>query len=86
MSDTGNPTDYSPPGSSVHGIFQARILEWVAISFLPDAIVEAERSHNLPPAWNGLPKTVVSDTPSPTSSVGGNTLTLSEHELVQEQD
>jgi len=29
----GNPTDYSPPGSSVHGIFQAGILEWVA--FLP---------------------------------------------------
>ena len=25
--------DYSPPGSSVLGIFQARILEWVAISF-----------------------------------------------------
>ena len=24
---------YSPPGSSVHGIFQARILQWVAISF-----------------------------------------------------
>ena len=28
-----DPTNYSPPGSSVHGIFQARILEWVAISF-----------------------------------------------------
>ena len=28
-----DPTDYSLPGSSVHGIFQARILEWVAISF-----------------------------------------------------
>ena len=28
-----NPMDYSPPGSSVHGIIQARILEWVAISF-----------------------------------------------------
>ena len=28
-----DPMDYSPPGSSVHGIFQARILEWVAISF-----------------------------------------------------
>ena len=28
-----NPMDWSPPGSSVHGIFQARILEWVAISF-----------------------------------------------------
>ena len=25
--------DYSPPGSSVHGISQARILEWVIISF-----------------------------------------------------
>ena len=25
--------DYSLPGSSVHGIFQARVLEWVAISF-----------------------------------------------------
>ena len=28
-----DPMDYSPPGSSVRGIFQARILEWVAISF-----------------------------------------------------
>ena len=28
-----NPMDYSPPGSSVHGILQARILEWVGISF-----------------------------------------------------
>ena len=28
-----NPIDSSPPGSSVHGILQARILEWVAISF-----------------------------------------------------
>ena len=27
-----NPLDYSPPGASVHGISQARILEWVAIS------------------------------------------------------
>ena len=27
-----DPMDYSPPGSSVHGILQARILEWVAIS------------------------------------------------------
>ena len=28
-----NPMDSSPPGSSVHGILQARILLWVAISF-----------------------------------------------------
>ena len=28
-----DPMDCSPPGSSVHGIFQARVLEWVAIAF-----------------------------------------------------
>ena len=28
-----DPMDCSPPGCSIHGIFQARILEWVAISF-----------------------------------------------------
>jgi len=28
-----DPMDCSPPGSSVHGIFQARILEWVTITF-----------------------------------------------------
>ena len=28
-----DPMDCSPAGSSVHGILQARILEWVAISF-----------------------------------------------------
>ena len=28
-----NPMDCSPPGFSIHGILQARILEWVAISF-----------------------------------------------------
>ena len=33
MSDSRHPMDCSPPGSSVLGILQARILEWVAISF-----------------------------------------------------
>ena len=33
MSDSCNPMDCSLPGCSVHGILQARILEWVAISF-----------------------------------------------------
>ena len=28
-----DPKDCSPSGSSVHGIFQARVLEWVAIAF-----------------------------------------------------
>ena len=31
-----NPEDCSPPSSSVHGILQTRILEWVAISFSRD--------------------------------------------------
>ena len=33
LSRVHDPTDCSLPGSSVHVIFQARILEWVAISF-----------------------------------------------------
>ena len=40
-------TACSPPGSSVHGILQARILEWVAISFsrdLPDPGIEPRSS------------------------------------------
>ena len=36
-----DPTDGSPPGSCVPGILQARILEWVAISF-SNAIMHAK--------------------------------------------
>ena len=32
----GDSMDCSPPGSSVHGILQARILEWVAMPFSRD--------------------------------------------------
>ena len=32
VSDSCDPVDCSPPGSSVHGILQARILEWAAMS------------------------------------------------------
>ena len=39
--------DYSPPGSSVHGILQARILEWVAIHF--------SRGSSQPRAQTGSP-------------------------------
>ena len=35
-----DPMDSSPPGSSVHGISQAGILEWVAISILPEPGIE----------------------------------------------
>ena len=47
-----NPMDCSLPGSSVHGIFQARVLEWVASAFsvffpdaLPIPIHSLEESH-----------------------------------------
>ena len=33
-----DPMGYSPPGSSIHGIFQARVLEWVAIAFSDQAV------------------------------------------------
>ena len=48
-----DPVDCSLPGSSVHGIFQARVLEWGAIAFseyktLADMIMEAMTFHDLP--------------------------------------
>ena len=33
MPTLSDPMDCSPPGSAVHGIFEARVLEWVAIAF-----------------------------------------------------
>ena len=39
-----DPMDYSLPGSSTHGIFQARVLEWVAIDF---SGCDGTRYHNL---------------------------------------
>ena len=45
MPDSCDPMDCSLPGSSVPGILQARILDWVAISFsrdLPDPGIEPE--------------------------------------------
>ena len=60
------PMDYSLSGSSVHGILQARILEWVAISFsrgLPDPGIEfrspalqADSSPSEPP---GKPQIII---------------------------
>ena len=35
-----DPTDCSLPGSSVHGIFQARVLEWGAIAFSEEKLAE----------------------------------------------
>ena len=33
-----DPMDCSPPGSSIHGVFQARVLEWGAIAFSDSAL------------------------------------------------
>ena len=41
-----DPMDCSPPGPSVHGIFQARVLEWGAIAFSTNCIYPAELTMN----------------------------------------
>ena len=41
-----DPGDCSPPGSSVHGIFQAKILEWVAIFFSRKSTIWLSNSTN----------------------------------------
>ena len=43
-----NPTDYSLPIFSVHGILQARILEWVAIPFSRVSLQLRDRTQGLP--------------------------------------
>ena len=40
-----DPMDYSPQGSSLHGISQARILEWVAISFSRGSFQHRDQIH-----------------------------------------
>ena len=42
-----DPMDCSPPGSSIHGIFQARVLEWGAIAFSEKVNEEESRRHLL---------------------------------------
>ena len=49
-----DPIDYSPPGSSIHGIFQARVLEWVAISFSKGSSLHRDRTQTLPHCWQTL--------------------------------
>ena len=39
-----SPTDYSLPGPSVHGIFQARLLEWVAILYFRASFQSRDRT------------------------------------------
>ena len=48
--------DYSLPGSPIHGLFQARVLEWVAISFSDPFYnpLELFESGNPPYPWLDL--------------------------------
>ena len=65
-----DPMDCSPPGPSVHGIFQARVLEWGAIAFssevpqsCPTLATPWTVAHHAPQSmefsrqeyWSGLP-------------------------------
>ena len=53
-----DPMDCSPPGSSIHGIFQARVLEWGAIAFSEkesesrSVVSDSLRLHGLYSPWN----------------------------------
>ena len=49
-----DPTDCSPPGCSVHGIFQARVLEWAAIAFSADS--KQEQTNLFPCRYHSSPK------------------------------
>ena len=66
--------DWSPPGSSVHGIFQARVLEWGATAFSKSSILHLKSFTNssnvpwkIPRTWNCycFSHQVVSDSVTP---------------------
>ena len=42
-----DPMDCSLPGSSIHGIFQARVLEWVAIAFSETLVLGTNKLNDL---------------------------------------
>ena len=49
-----DPMDCSPPGSSVHGIFQARVLEWVAIAFSGMVLAAAKSLQSCLTLWDPI--------------------------------
>ena len=55
-----DPMDCSPPGSSVHGIFQARVLEWGAIAFLVKRALTGHESHLCFSVLMGTPRAALS--------------------------
>ena len=51
-----NPMDCSPPGSSIHGICQARVLEWGTIAFSIALPSSSTKAHCLSPAHLPTPE------------------------------
>ena len=49
-----DPTDCSLPGSSVHGIFQARVLEWVAIAFSTNMLIKRQNDDQEAKWWGAI--------------------------------
>ena len=54
-----DPMDCSPPGSSVQGISQARILEWVAISFSKEVNFHSNQKEGSAKEWSNYCTTAV---------------------------
>ena len=63
-----DPMDCSLPGSSVHGIFQARILEWVVISS------KGSKHRKIPEYGGGLPFPSPGGLPNPGIKLGSPAL------------
>jgi len=59
-----DPMDCSPPGPSVHGIFQARVLEWGAIAFSDNGILLGHKKNKRLPfaaTWMHLAIIILSE-------------------------
>ena len=73
-----DPMDCSPPGSSVHGIFQARVLDWGAIAFSSQGLVQVNAAMLLLSHFSRvrlcvIPQTAATRLPRPWDSPGKNT-------------
>ena len=54
-----DPMDSSPPGSSIHGIFQARVLEWDAIAFSDNSAIVQWKKKLIPNIVHSLSRNLI---------------------------